>query len=189
MNCHWGFRFSVYGKADGLGTGCFPIASFRSPRVVGVALDRKGWQIMQLFYQVNSGGFLLLFSNQCCGPKTFCFRSGSDFQKVSAPAPTLALYLPFITDFILKIGFLVFFMKEYQSNSHAGFYTIWILIFIYYSSWPGARAGSQEPEPKLWHSGSPDIAFYFRDYKFTTVLSVRTFMVFKFLNFVVLCIF
>ncbi len=26
----------------------------------------------------------------------------------------------------------MFFMKEYKSNSHAGFYTKWILIFIYY---------------------------------------------------------
>jgi hypothetical protein len=49
---------------------------------------------------------------QCCGAETFCFRSGSgsDFQKVPAPAPTLALYLPFfITDFILKSGFVMFF--------------------------------------------------------------------------------
>jgi hypothetical protein len=29
----------------------------------------------------------------------------------------------------------MFFMKEYQPNSHAGFYTKWILIFIYYLSW------------------------------------------------------
>jgi hypothetical protein len=28
---------------------------------------------------------------------------------VSAPAPTLAFYLPFITDFILKSGFFIFF--------------------------------------------------------------------------------
>jgi hypothetical protein len=69
---------------------------------------------------------------QCCGAETFCFRPGpgSNFQKVSAPAPppapapTLALYLPFITYFILKSGFFMFFMKEYQPNSHAGFYTI-----------------------------------------------------------------
>jgi hypothetical protein len=61
---------------------------------------------------------------QCCGAGTFCFRSGSDFQKVLAPAPTLALYLPFITDFILKSEFFMFFMKEYQPNSHAEFYTI-----------------------------------------------------------------
>ncbi len=33
---------------------------------------------------------------------------------------------------------MFFFMKEYQPSSHAGFYTIWILIFIYYSTWPGA---------------------------------------------------
>jgi hypothetical protein len=51
---------------------------------------------------------------QCCGAETFCFRSGSgfDFHKVSAPdpalAPTLALYLPFITDLILKSGFFMF---------------------------------------------------------------------------------
>jgi hypothetical protein len=37
----------------------------------------------------------------------------------------------------------MFFMKEYQPNSHAGFYTIWTLIFIYYSSWTGAGAGSR----------------------------------------------
>ncbi len=60
-----------------------------------------------------------------------------NFQKVSAPAPepapapTLAFYLPFITDFILKSRFFMFFMKEYQPNSHAGFYTIWIFIFFY----------------------------------------------------------
>jgi hypothetical protein len=62
-------------------------------------------------------------------PKLFS-RSGSDFQKVSAPAPapapapTLALYLPFIADFILKSGFFMFFMTEYLPNSHAGFYTM-----------------------------------------------------------------
>jgi hypothetical protein len=33
---------------------------------------------------------------------------------------------------------------------------------------------------------SPDIAFYFRVYKFKTVLSVRPLMVFKFLYFIVL---
>jgi hypothetical protein len=55
---------------------------------------------------------------QCCEAETFCFRSGSgsNFQKVSvpepAPAPTLALYLPFITDFILKSGFFMFFIER-----------------------------------------------------------------------------
>jgi hypothetical protein len=64
-------------------------------------------------------------ANECCGAETFCFGSGSDFQKVSAPAPTIALYLPFITDFILKSKFILcFFMKEYQPNAHAGSYTI-----------------------------------------------------------------
>ncbi len=37
----------------------------------------------------------------------------------------------------------MFFMKEYQSSSHAEFYNKWILIFIYYLSWPGAGAGSR----------------------------------------------
>ncbi len=46
-------------------------------------------------------------------------------------------------DFILKSGFFMFFMKEYQPNSHVGFYTIWILIFIYYLSWPGAGSRSR----------------------------------------------
>ncbi len=30
-------------------------------------------------------------SEQCCGAETFCFCSGSDFQKVLAPAPAPAL--------------------------------------------------------------------------------------------------
>jgi hypothetical protein len=38
-------------------------------------------------------------------------RSGSDFHKVSAPSLTTA--------FILKSGFLMFFMKEYRLNSLA----------------------------------------------------------------------
>jgi hypothetical protein len=36
---------------------------------------------------------------------------------------------------------------------------------------------------------SPDIAFYFRVYKFKSVLSVRPLMIFKFVYFVVLYIF
>jgi hypothetical protein len=62
--------------------------------------------------------------DQCCGAETFCFRSGSD----------ISFDLPFITDFILKSRFFMFFMKEYQPNSHSGFYTKLILIFIYYLS-------------------------------------------------------
>jgi hypothetical protein len=79
---------------------------------------------------------------QCCGAETFCFRSRSDFQNISAPAPEPDPYLPIITDFILKSGFFMFFLKKYHPNSHAGFYTIWIFIFIYYSSWPGAGSWS-----------------------------------------------
>jgi hypothetical protein len=65
---------------------------------------------------------------QCCGAETFCFGSGSDFQKVPAPepapAPTLALLSTFYHRFHFKKWiFHVFFMKEYQPNSHAGFYT------------------------------------------------------------------
>jgi hypothetical protein len=67
---------------------------------------------------------------QCCGAETISFRSGSDFQKVSAPdpapepAPATALELPIITDFILKSTFFMFFMTENQPNSHARSYSI-----------------------------------------------------------------
>jgi hypothetical protein len=37
-----------------------PIASVRTPIVMGVALYRKGWLVVQLFYYVKFGGFLLL---------------------------------------------------------------------------------------------------------------------------------
>ncbi len=37
----------------------------------------------------------------------------------------------------------MFFMKENRPNSHARCYSIWILIFIYYFSWPRAGAGSR----------------------------------------------
>ncbi len=64
--------------------------------------------------------------NQCCGAETIFFRSGSDFQKVSAPepAPATALELPVITDFMLKRTFFMFLMKENRSNSHARSYSI-----------------------------------------------------------------
>ncbi len=64
---------------------------------------------------------------QCCEAETFVSAPAPApaLATEPAPAPTLALYLPFITDFILKSGFFMFFfMKEYQPNSHAGFYTI-----------------------------------------------------------------
>ncbi len=67
-------------------------------------------------------------NNQCCGAKTICFRSGSDFQKVSAPGPepvpATALEVPVITDFILKSTFFMFLMKENRPNSHARSYSI-----------------------------------------------------------------
>jgi hypothetical protein len=61
---------------------------------------------------------------QGCGAKTICFRSGSgsDFQKV--PAPATALELPVITDFMLKRTFFMFLMKENRPNSHARSYSI-----------------------------------------------------------------
>ncbi len=72
----------------------------------------------------------------------------------SAPAPTLALYLPYITDFILKSGFFMFFMIEYLPNSHAGFYTMWIFIFIYYLSCPGAGAEASTFRLRLHNTGN-----------------------------------
>ncbi len=56
--------------------------------------------------------------NQCCGAETICFRSGSDFQKVSAPAPApapapaITLELPVVTDFILKSTFFIIFYER-----------------------------------------------------------------------------
>jgi hypothetical protein len=46
--------------------------------------------------------------------RNFFFRSGSDFQKVSAPepAPATALELPVFTDFMLKRTFFMFLIKE-----------------------------------------------------------------------------
>jgi hypothetical protein len=63
---------------------------------------------------------------QCCGAKTICFRSGSVFQKVSAPepAPATALEIPVITDFMLKSTFSMFLMKENRPYSHARSYSI-----------------------------------------------------------------
>jgi hypothetical protein len=40
------------------------------------------------------------------------------------------LELLFITDFILKRTFFMFFMKENRPNSHARSYSIWLMIFF-----------------------------------------------------------
>jgi hypothetical protein len=45
------------------------------------------------------------------------------FVSAPAPAPTLALTYLLSQISYLKCGFFMFFMKEYQPNSHAGFYT------------------------------------------------------------------
>ncbi len=71
------------------------------------------------------------------------FSSGSCSGSRAGSGYDISFDLPFITDFILKKWNFHVFMKEYQPNSHAGFYTKWILIFIYYLSWPGAGAGSR----------------------------------------------
>ncbi len=34
-----------------------PVASVRSPTVAGITLNVLGWRVVQLFYQVNTGGF------------------------------------------------------------------------------------------------------------------------------------
>jgi hypothetical protein len=78
--------------------------------------------VATIFVRLNVRSKRITFSEgfflQCCGAETICFCSGSDFQKVSAPAPapapapasepalapepalTIALKLPVITDFI-----------------------------------------------------------------------------------------
>jgi hypothetical protein len=59
---------------------------------------------------------------QGCGAETIFFRSGSDFQKVSAPAPepapATALELPVFTDFMVKRIFFMFLIKKNRPNSH-----------------------------------------------------------------------
>ncbi len=88
-------------------------------------------------------------SPTCC---CFCDLSASVVEPklfVSVPAPNftklrLRLRLSFVSTFYhrfhIKKWIFKVFMIEYLSNSHAGFYTMWILIFIYYLSWPGAGA-------------------------------------------------
>ncbi len=68
--------------------------------------------------------FHIHFACQCCGAETIFFRSGSNFQKVSTPAPATALELPVFTDFMLKKTFFMFLMKENRPNSHARSYSI-----------------------------------------------------------------
>ncbi len=59
---------------------------------------------------------------------------------VSAPAPT---FKKFRLRLRIKKWIFHVLMKEYQTNSHAGIYTIWISIYIYYLSWPGAGCRSR----------------------------------------------
>jgi hypothetical protein len=53
--------------------------------------------VLEFFQSSSNSLFFLAILKQFCGAETFCFCSGSDFQKVLAPvpalAPTLALYL------------------------------------------------------------------------------------------------
>jgi hypothetical protein len=50
--------------------------------------------VLKIFFGVGGG-------DQCFGAETICFDSGSDFQKVSAPAPapTEAFWVPVFTAF------------------------------------------------------------------------------------------
>jgi hypothetical protein len=68
---------------------------------------------------------------------------GSGSTSGSGAGSDLSFLSTFYHRFHFKKSIFMFFMKEYQPNSHAGFYTIWILIFIYYSSWPGAGSRSR----------------------------------------------
>ncbi len=69
---------------------------------------------------------------QCCRAVTNCFGSGSDFQKVSAPAPetapTWALRVPVSTAFKWKSRFFMTFRKAYRLNSLFWSYSICIMI-------------------------------------------------------------
>jgi hypothetical protein len=61
-------------------------------------------------------------------PKLFVSAPALTFKKFWLPLllrrSDNSFVIPFITDFILKSGFFMFFMKEYQPNAHAGSYTI-----------------------------------------------------------------
>jgi hypothetical protein len=80
------------------------------------------------------------------------FRSGSDFQKVSAPAPApepapaTALELPAITDFMLKRTFFMFLIKENRPHMLDPIQ----YEFIFFQN----SLADPEPEPKLQYSGS-----------------------------------
>jgi hypothetical protein len=64
------------------------------------------------------GDFIFILGNgavrQCCGAETFFFRSGFDISFMTI----------FYHRFHIKKWIFHVFMKEYQTNSHAGFYTI-----------------------------------------------------------------
>ncbi len=51
---------SIYTRRTPVDSSPAPIASVRPPVEVGVALDGKGRQVVQLFYNANIPGFLLL---------------------------------------------------------------------------------------------------------------------------------
>ncbi len=88
---------------------------------------------------------------QCCGAKTICFvsSSGSDFQKVSAPAPapTQTLWVPVFTAFQWKSRFFSWLLGKnidlihfFDPIQHELYYFI--------------LTRSREPEQKLQYSGS-----------------------------------
>jgi hypothetical protein len=125
-----------------IAASCLLIRSCWSLTPADEVFDEIGMGVVKLFNLTKIGGVLLLLlecrkcdtrrlpltpRKQCCGAETICFRSGSDFQKVSTPAPdpapATALELPLITDFILKSTFFMFLMKENRPNSHARSYS------------------------------------------------------------------
>jgi hypothetical protein len=53
-----------------------------------IGLEKNLFISNVMSYKVVLGIYIY---KQCCGAETFCFRSGSDFQKISAPAPAPTL--------------------------------------------------------------------------------------------------
>jgi hypothetical protein len=79
-----------------------------------------------------------LFSLQLRLSKSF----GSGSRSGACSGSNISFVTTFYHRFhIKKSRVFMFFMKEYQPNAHAGSYTIWIFIFIYYLSW--SRDGAE----------------------------------------------
>ncbi len=81
---------------------------------------------------------------QCYGAENICFGSssgsGSDFQKVSAPAPTKLFGYLFSQLLSEKVDFFMTFCKEYWLNSFFWSYSIRIMNKYTSLVWSGARS-------------------------------------------------